>query len=302
VSRRVIITADDFGLAKPVNEAIERAYRDGVLTTTSLLIGSAFAGDAILRAHRNPGLRVGLHVALCEGKPLLTAREIPDLVNSRGELHGPIRAWISFFLLPRQKPQIERELRAQLTAFLASGLVIDHVNGHNNMQMHPVVLPILLRVAREFGVRALRISCEPLLASARAAGTRGFLPAAAVRRPRAAIWLRFLQWCALRPWAAYVKWRCRRAGFLVNDYLFGIYDCGGMDLDMLVGVIRNLPEGVSEIHCHPASERSAELTSVMPDYEQQNELSALISPELRQVLSASGVQSLRGFTELSSEP
>ena len=68
-SKQVIITGDDFGLALPVNEAIEIAYREGVLTTTSLLVGEAAADDAIRRAIRNPGLRVGLHLAVCDGLP-----------------------------------------------------------------------------------------------------------------------------------------------------------------------------------------------------------------------------------------
>lgn len=299
MTKRVIITGDDFGLAEPVNEAVERAHREGVLTTTSLLIGSARAPDAISRARRNPALSVGLHLAVCEGIPILPREQIPDLVDGRGELLGPIRAALTFFLLPRSKAQLEREIRAQFAAFEATGLALDHVNGHNNMHMHPVVLPILIRVAREYRVRAVRLSFEPLLASARAGRWRGSLAAGEYRRPRSPFWLRFSQWCAMAPWGRYVKWRYQRAGFLVNDYLFGIYECGGMDLDMLVGVVKNLPEGLSEIHCHPATRGCAELQGLMPDYQQQAELAALISPLLRETLSACGVQCLNGFSELS---
>jgi hopanoid biosynthesis associated protein HpnK len=269
------------------------------LTTTSLLIGSPHALDAIARARRNPGLSVGLHVAVCEGLPVLSPDEIPGLVDSRGELRGPIRAALCFLLFPGLRKQLEREIRAQFEAFQSTGLTLDHVNGHNNMHMHPVVLPILLRVALEYRVSAIRISFEPLLASARAAAWRGSLRADEYRRPRAPLWLRVVQWIVMRPWAAYVSWRCQRAGLLVNDCLFGIYDCGGMDLDMLVGVIQNLPEGISEIHCHPATQRCAELEGPMPDYQQQAELAALVSPELRQTLVACGVQRLSGFSELS---
>lgn len=303
MTKQVIITGDDFGLAEPVNDAIEQAYQNGILTTTSLLIASSAARDAILRAHRNPGLRVGLHLALCEGTPVLSAEEIPALVDARGQLWGPIRAALRFFWFffsPGARRQLEREVRAQFAAFQGTGLAIDHVNGHNNMQMHPVVLPILARVAREFGVRAVRVSFEPLLASARAARLTGMLSDGVFRRPRTSLWLRFVQWCVLRPWGAYVRWRYRRAGYIVNDFLFGMYDCGGMDLDLLVGTIRNLPDGVSELHCHPASSRCPELVLPMPDYQQQTELAALMSSKAREALVESGVQSLRGFSELSA--
>jgi len=303
VTKQVIITGDDFGLAEPVNEAIEQAYQHGILTTTSLLIASPAAADAVLRAQRNPGLRVGLHLAVCEGVPVLPAQAIPALVDARGELWGPIAAALRFFMfffLPGARRQLEAEIRAQFAAFQATGLGIDHVNGHNNMQMHPVVLPILARVAREFGVRAVRVSFEPLLSSARAARLRGLLSCGVFRRPRTGLLLRFVQWCVLRPWGAYVRFRYRRAGFIVNDFLFGMYDCGGMDLDLLVGTIRNLPDGLSEIHCHPASGRCPELTRPMPDYQQQAELAALVSREAREALADSGVQSLRGFGDLSA--
>jgi hopanoid biosynthesis associated protein HpnK len=285
VSKSLIITGDDFGLAVPVNEAIEQAYRAGVLTTTSLLVGERAAADAVERAHRNPGLRVGLHIAVCEGRPVLAPSEIPDLVNARGELRHPLAAAIGFFLRPGVRRQLEAEMRAQFEAFAATGLQLDHVNGHNHMQLHPVVLPILSKLAREHGARAIRLSYEPLVASWRAA--------------RRGLWLRLLPWLAMRPWGAYVKSRLLGAGFVVNDYLFGIYDAGEMDLDVLLGFVRNLPDGVSEIHCHPSTRRCPEIDRTMPNYHHRGELDALTDPLLREAIATAGVRSLAGFAELS---
>ena len=299
MNKSVIITGDDFGLAVPVNEAIEEAHQRGVLTNTSLLIGSPCAEDAVMRARRNSSLHVGLHVAVCEGTPVLNPRDIPDLVNERGKLRSPVCAAAGFFLYPHVKEQLQREIRAQFEAFRATGLTLDHVNGHNNMQLHPVVMPILLSVAREYGARAIRLPFEPLRASLRAARSIGALGPADPRRARCSAWLRFLQWLVMRPWAAYVKQRYKRAGFAVNDYVFGIYDCGGMDLDMLLGIVRNLPQGVSEIHCHPATRRCAEIDGPMPTYQHEAELLALTSPVLRDALVASGAKWLEGYSELS---
>lgn len=285
MSRRVIITGDDFGLAEPVNEAIEDAHCRGVLTTTSLMIGERAAADAIERARRNPSLRVGLHVALCEARPVSPPEAIPDLVDARGELFGPLRAFANF-LRPGVRDQIEREIRAQFEAYRAAGLPLDHVNAHNNMQLHPVVLPILLRVAREYGATALRLPYEPLYASWRAA-RRGLLP-------------RLLGSLGQLPWVLYVKRRARAAGFDVNDYFFGMYDCGALDEALFVRFVQNLPEGVSEIHCHPATRRCPELDRTMPRYRHEAELAALTSDGVRAALAASGVRSLAGFGELRS--
>ena len=72
--RRVIVTADDFGLSPEVNEAVERAHREGVLTAASLMVGERAAPDAVAVARRNPGLAVGLHLTLTDGAPVLRSR------------------------------------------------------------------------------------------------------------------------------------------------------------------------------------------------------------------------------------
>jgi hopanoid biosynthesis associated protein HpnK len=283
-SKRVIITGDDFGLAVPVNEAIVVAFRHGVLSCTSLLVGEAAAADAILRAHDNPTLCVGLHLAVCDGRPVLPASDIPLLVNARGELRSPLRALVHLLLLgwlAALRAQLEAEIRAQFEAFRRAGLAFDHVNGHNNMQLHPVVLPILMRVAREYGVTAIRVPYEPLIASWRAGRSR-FVQ-------RLGVWL------VMGPWSAYVRRRLRRAGFVVNDYLFGIVDCGAMDRTLLRRVIQRLPDGLSEIHCHPATRRCAELDKTMASYGHEAELLALTDPDVRAALEAGDVGCFAGY-------
>ena len=73
----LIVTADDFGAAVEVNEAVEAAHRTGILTAASLMVSGAAAGDAVARARRNPNLRVGLHLVLVEGRPTLPAAAVP---------------------------------------------------------------------------------------------------------------------------------------------------------------------------------------------------------------------------------
>ena len=58
----LVVTADDFGLHPTVNEAVERAHTDGILTAASLMVGAPAARDAIARARSLPRLRVGLHL------------------------------------------------------------------------------------------------------------------------------------------------------------------------------------------------------------------------------------------------
>jgi hopanoid biosynthesis associated protein HpnK len=282
--RRVILTGDDFGLAVPVNEAIEAAHRSGVLTTASLMVGAPAASDAVARARRLPTLRVGLHLVLVEGRPVLPPSRLPALVDAKGELETRLfRAGLRFFFLPGARRQLEAEIRAQFAAFEATGLVLDHVNAHNHMHLHPTVLGLLLRVGREHGLRAVRLPHEPALASWRAART-----GLASRL----VWAAFLS-----PWLALVERRLRGAGLRHNQFMFGRNDSGAMVEELVTRLVARLPEGVSEICFHPATRRCPELDRTMPDYRHQQELEALLSPALRQALQAAHAERI-GFADL----
>ena len=285
--RRLVITGDDFGLALPFNEAIELAQREGVLTTASLMLGEAATADAVARARRNPELRVGLHLALCEARPVSAPEQIRSLVNASGAFYAPVVAIVRFCLLApsgRFRRELEAEVRAQFRAFAASGLDCDHVSGHNNLHLHPVVLPVLVRVAREFGVSAIRVPYEPLVASVRAFGTH--------------VVGRFCVWAVMGAWTAWARRRLRAAGFAVNDQIFGVFDCGALTLERLRSIFAHLPPGTSEIHVHPATRRCPEIERTTPTYAHEAELAALLAPELRRSIVAHDVRLVAGYREL----
>src|SRR5579862_4857803 len=130
VPKRLIVTADDFGLAVPVNEAVELGHSQGILTSASLMVTAPAAADAVERAHRLTTLGVGLHLVLMDGRPALPPEQIPDLVGTDGRFASdPIRLGARIYLSGRAQQQAEAEIRAQLTAFHRTGLTLDHVDG-----------------------------------------------------------------------------------------------------------------------------------------------------------------------------
>ena len=162
--KRLIVTGDDFGLSLPVNAAIEMAHQNGILTTASLMVGGAAAADAVGRARHLQGLRVGLHMTLVCGRPVLPAAEVPGLADAHGNLPSDLfQAGVRFFFRPAVRRQLEAEIRAQFSAFRATGLHLDHVNAHNHMHLHPTVCTLILKVGREYGMSAVRVPYEPLL-------------------------------------------------------------------------------------------------------------------------------------------
>jgi hopanoid biosynthesis associated protein HpnK len=268
----LIITADDFGLHASVNLAVERAYRDGVLSAASLMVAAPAAADAIARARACPGLRVGLHLVLADGQAMLPPSAIPDLVDAGGRFgHRMARDGVRFFLLPRVRRQLAAEIRAQFEAFAASGLALDHVNAHKHFHLHPTVLALMIEIGRPFGLRAIRLPRDPGL-------------------PR---------WLA--PWLALLRHRLAGAGMAHNDYLVGLRQSGRFDEPALLATLDGLPaRGVGEIYLHPALASGSTIAASMAGYRHADEFAALTSPRVRLALERLSRRGFRlgGFSDL----
>lgn len=156
--RLLIVNADDYGLTEGVSRAILAAAEDGIVTSTSVLaVAPAFvASSGSLAAS---GLGVGAHLALVgEDPPLLTAREVPTLVDASGAFS---RSWRQ--LLPRvaagrvDPADVRRELTAQFEAIQGAGLPVTHVDTHQHVHLWPPLGTVVLEVAAAAGVGAVRI-------------------------------------------------------------------------------------------------------------------------------------------------
>jgi hopanoid biosynthesis associated protein HpnK len=266
--RALIVTADDFGLHTRVNDAVERAHRNGVLTSASLMVAGDAATDAVERARRLPTLRVGLHVVLADGRATSPRSDIPQLVDDQGRFgNAMVRDGVRFFFLPRVRVQLAHEIRAQFEAFAATGLPLDHVNTHKHFHLHPTVLSLLLEIGSEYGMRAMRLPRE-------AGGS-----------------------LALRPWTALVLARLNRCGIAHNDHVVGLTQSGQMDEAAFIKVLATLPDGVSEIYCHPAVPGDGPLAPSMTGYRHADELAALLSPRVAAAMDATGLHR-GGFSDV----
>src|SRR5271166_5087701 len=261
--KRVIFSADDFGLTPAVNEAVERAHRDGILDQASLMVAGAAAGDAVRRARAMPSLRVGLHLVVIEGQAVSPPSEIPDLLATDGLFPSDqARLGFRYFFRPSVRRQLAREIRAQFAAFAATGLKLDHANAHKHMHLHPVVAPMVIGIGREFGLTRLRVPAEPP-AVMRACGER---PTFGDR--------------ALHAWTGWLRTAARRAGLQTTDHCFGLRWSGHVTAERLTLLARHLPPGSSEIYLHPATGRAPELARWMLGYEHEAEYRALLDPEV----------------------
>lgn len=272
MSRRVIFTADDFGFDEAINEAVEQAHRDGVLTSASLMVNAPAAADAIARARRMPSLAVGLHLVLVQGRPVLPAPEIAPLLMQNGSFpESPAWAGLRYFFHPRARAALAAEIRAQFEAFRRAGLQLDHVNGHTHLHIHPTIFSLLLEIGRDYGMRAMRVPYENPWASRQASGTNS------VKRLAVS--------AAFAPWSTAMKMRLRRSGIAYNDFLFGFHDTGRMHRALVLRQLELLEDdSLTEFYFHPATRRSAAIERAMPGYLNVQEFEALCSKELRETL------------------
>jgi hopanoid biosynthesis associated protein HpnK len=279
--RRLIVCADDFGRDIAINEAVETAFRDGILTCASLMVAAPAAADAVARAHRMPGLRVGLHLVLIDGSPVLPQGRIRSLVGPDGRFgDSQIRLGLRYFCAPGVRRQLAAEIDAQFAAFHATGLALDHVNAHQHLHLHPTVARLLVEIGRSHGMRAVRLPAEPAEALRRA------FPGERYRTP------------AWRPVVAALRRRLHRAGLATNDQVFGIAWSGAMVEARVLGLLPHLPPGVSEIYFHPATRQTPALAASMPGYRHTQELAALVSPEVRGRIAELGI-SLVSYGDLA---
>jgi predicted glycoside hydrolase/deacetylase ChbG (UPF0249 family) len=216
--RRLLLTGDDFGRSPEVNAAIESWHRAGALHQAGLMVNEAHAGEAVEIARRNPALRVGLHLALCDGR----ASDGSTMVRSPGI------AGLRFALFPGAREWMRREVAAQFARFRALGFPPTAWDGHMHLHLHPAVFAATLPVAREHGFVSTRLVREP--------GPPALLP-----------WIFSLLSRRAEP-------ALRAAGIDFTDAVFGLRKSGRMDLGEVDRALRHATNRSVEIYFHPGAE------------------------------------------------
>ncbi len=197
-ARRLIVNADDFGRSHAINEAVIRAHREGILTTASLMVNEPALDEAVALARENPRLGVGLHLALSHGRSALLPEKIPGLVNERGEFSNqPTATGFRYFMRRSLREQLRQEIHAQFEKFRATGLTLDHVNGHLHFHLHPTVFRLLMDAVDKYGIRRMRLTREPFWMDAPLASGRRWY-----RASHAFIYLCLSRRACARPCAA----------------------------------------------------------------------------------------------------
>jgi len=274
--RWVIINGDDFGFSGGVNQAIIKAHEQGILTSTSLMVTGAAADEAVALAQAHPNLGVGLHLVLVCGMAVLPPSEIPHLVDSGGNFSSDsLKAGLHYQFSRAARRELGLEIRAQLEKFRQTGLPLSHVDGHLHLHSHPVVLNILTELAEEFQIKVIRLPFEELRFTLKL-DQRDLL--------NKVIWS-----LVFRGLRHYGEGLLKSKGIGFSDRVYGLLQSGCMNRDYLQGLIPQIQADLIEIYSHPAIALPGEPLNGPPGAGEA-ELAALVSQQVRAVLSANGFE------------
>ena len=277
--RRLIVTADDFGLCSGINRGVAAAFREGIVTRASLTpTGEAF-DDAVALARSTPGLAIGVHLALTEERPVCVPARVRTLLGPEGRF---LKDYQALALRGARGGidgiELEREVRAQIERVLNAGLRPGHLDSHCHVGVMPSCFQMMIQLAREYRIPYLRLPVGPLSLEP------GDLP-----RPRLA--LRSLLLAGVESWARRLKGRLPAAEVRCADHVVGLLHSGALNKHRLLDILRRLPDGDTELVCHPGqADRTARERYGHWRYDWDSELHALTDPEVREFISRESIR------------
>lgn len=281
--KKLIVNADDFGLHTLINQGIIKGYREGFITSASIMPGAPAFEEAVALAKNNPGLGIGVHLTLVGGvRPVLPRAKISTLVDKDGLLLPDYIAFAKkFYSGGISFAQLEAELRAQIEKALGCGVKITHVDSHQHTHVLPKINPLVIKLCNEYNIKRERVPKEKIFFSG------GFHAGIGRKIGRGG-----LSFCA-----ALAERAAQRENILHPDYFFGMLAGGHLNANLVKNILLALPAGVSEIMTHPGLETET-LAKIFPwGYTWETELASYLDEENKALIEKEGVR-LINFADL----
>ncbi len=262
----LIVNADDYGLTEGISRGILHAHREGIVTSTSVIaVGPAYPKVARWLEDEDE-LGIGVHLAAVgEDPPLLSAREIPSLVCKRGHLCESYSEFVGRAVLGRINPEeLRLEFAAQLESVLEHGLPITHLDAHQHLQLWPSVCSVVIDLARQYGIPAVRV------------------PRFRAHNP-VAIGVTVL--------GARLARQARHAGLRFPSDAVGIECAGRLDDQLLPTVLARLAahgHPAVELTVHPGEGDDIDRSRYQWGYRWEDELAALVGPVAKRAVADAG--------------
>jgi predicted glycoside hydrolase/deacetylase ChbG (UPF0249 family) len=277
---KVVVTADDFGLAKSVNEGILVASREGVVRNTTLLVNFPDVKESVARLSEAEGLDLGIHLNLTSGPPVLKPEQVPSLVGNAGSFLGLVPFILRVILGRINWSEVRLELEGQIELGLHLGCNFSSITSHQHIHMLPQLTRLFSALAQAYDIPFIRLS----------------------RYHRASIFwpLRFKP-LALFYFATSARSTLQGHRIFHNDYLINIPNLPTKKAVLLLcHTVRRLPVGVYELVCHPGYVDTMLQNRDHYTFERLAELAVLTAPEISAVFKEDGIE-LTTYSNLTKQ-
>lgn len=278
---RVVLNADDFGLAPAHTRCVAALRAKGLLTDVSLLANGTSFDDAALGL-RGAGLfETGVHLCITGGeRPVSVPRDVPSLLSGvTFRAHWPA-VLLALAAGRIRRAEVEREWEAQIARAEGAGLRVTHLDSHQNLHLHPFLFPVVVALARRFRV--------PFVRAPRAGDPPGRPEAPPLSRLRARLLARL---------GSHARRLLDKAGLPEPPRVLGLAEAGHMTAARFQHAVANLPEGDYEVALHSGDEDDVTRARYRWGYDWRGEAEALESGGVSAALAARGIAAI-GFSAL----
>lgn len=283
--KQLAITADDFGLHQDLDRGIVEVCEKGIVTHVSLVANGGNIGKACQFLLRHPETTAGIHLNLTDGNPLSNPDSIRPLLNKTGNFLGLHREIaVAYLSRPSLIKAIEAEYRAQVERLLGLGIRLWQLNCHGHLHAIPQLFRLLTRLASDYRIPFVRAGKE---------------------WPSAGLFLRSLKQASKMSLLAF-GFRVSKRIVKTEDrwrknYCFGMFDSGALTLERLEEILIHLPEGFSEIICHPGY-AGEEVKKIHPwSYHWEEERTLMISDQVKELIQQFQIQRVN-FAKIKDAP
>ena len=291
--KALIVNADDLGWTTGVNRGIAETHRNGIVTSASLLANGDAFDDGVNVARALPAMGVGVHLNLSDGRPLTGARAAPSLVNENGKLSsGPEQLLLKLARGKLKVSEVEREWDAQIEKIRAAGIAPTHLDGHKHVHMLPGLFPVALKLARKHSIAAIRISNEASPLRTALSGNFSRNAGVLLKQGVQARGLKLLSRDAHK--------LADNAGIESADYFCGIAQTGVLTREGVLNLLENLPEGTTELMCHPGyTDDTLAHTPTRLQESRASELAILTDTSVRKSVASHAIR-LINYSQISN--
>lgn len=274
--KQLIVNADDFGLHPLINAGIIKGHQEGFITSTSLMPSAPCWQEAVRLAKENPRLGIGVHLTLVGGVPsVLPKEQVSSLLDDDGLFLPDYVAFAKrYYGGAVKRSELEAELRAQLERALSCGVNITHIDSHQHTHVLPGINSLVLKLSNEYNIIRVRIPKEGYLF------TGGFQTGVGRLIGRSG-----LSFCA-----DMAALRADSLGLRHPQHFYGMLAGGHLNAQLIANILRQLPEGVSEIMTHPGLDSAALGKAFSWQYHWREELDAYLDAGNKALLKELGIE------------